>query len=616
MSRKEQVFQKYKYAWNKPPDLEVRDLETLIAEFVAADPSGSNKYLDWMVKVGTQDMTLTSYSIIEAVRSFHQHQNALTVEYVEKFWEDSGPHIYNDNYDYDLPESKPRDINSYPELWVLEGVLNIYLASKAEKDRKNKLKEQYDTILDDENYLIVVPLTHFASKTLGFGTKWCTAMKDQSTHFNNYTANGILYYVIDKLRTNQNHPLHKFAYHREFTTTYGTTFNAPDKSMGDIQNFLPPEIIKLIDHYHKNQINIETFFELMIHELEHHFKEKPTITLKPEKDGDTKFKLNLSFVSIKQNVITFAIKDFTSWRFKIKLQIDNEGISCFPTFYRGTSNYKTLSVEDTSFDRTKLIAMSRSLKKDSKVGAGRPTDLFFNHLNEQNALINYDNVYTHIIFHLIKELCVDMCDAKWNVEFKNTLDQVVSEKNMLFTLTHNDKRKFYSKEEFEFSVGFESVANKIEFTYTSEEVDGDNYNWPSLETTCQMTLSEENIKTQLKIFIDNLKENVAKGAVKKRKPTKAEIMEELRQQEEWRRRAGADRLYRKGDHIWQRAYEYIDELGRRIHDINSECYYDGNSYNGYEYCTQDSAASMLSPEQLEIIKYKLWKIQEKIKDGR
>lgn len=59
-------------------------------------------------------------------------------------------------------------------------------------------KSEYKKIYDDENYLLVVPLTHTASCKYGANTKWCTTKRDDDSDFEEHITMGVLAYLIIK----------------------------------------------------------------------------------------------------------------------------------------------------------------------------------------------------------------------------------------------------------------------------------------------------------------------------------------------------------------------------------------------------------------------------------
>lgn len=57
---------------------------------------------------------------------------------------------------------------------------------------------EYQKILDNENYLMVVPFTHEASCKYGANTKWCTTKRNDDTDFIDHVTSGLLVYIIIK----------------------------------------------------------------------------------------------------------------------------------------------------------------------------------------------------------------------------------------------------------------------------------------------------------------------------------------------------------------------------------------------------------------------------------
>jgi hypothetical protein len=57
---------------------------------------------------------------------------------------------------------------------------------------------EYDKIYEDNNYLLVAPLTHKASCKYGSNTKWCTTKRHDDMDFEEYFNSGVLVYLIIK----------------------------------------------------------------------------------------------------------------------------------------------------------------------------------------------------------------------------------------------------------------------------------------------------------------------------------------------------------------------------------------------------------------------------------
>ena len=86
------------------------------------------------------------------------------------------------------------DINSYDN-W------NAMSLAVDEADFRNEIKNSRNKVirlLDNEEWLILKPLSMESSINYGYGTTWCTSMKNESDYFHRYSSEGILIYVINK----------------------------------------------------------------------------------------------------------------------------------------------------------------------------------------------------------------------------------------------------------------------------------------------------------------------------------------------------------------------------------------------------------------------------------
>lgn len=160
---------KAKYVDN-PDLLPIKKLSNIkFDRLVKGDPSGNQKYLEWMIKqvISGDIIGVTTSYILKLVSEFHEKQDRLT----------------------------KKDLYQYSGFHELEKALKNLPPSKAELKRIQK--EGSVKIYEDNKYLIVVPKTTEASCYYGQGTKWCTAAK-KGNQFENYSSSGVLFYIIDK----------------------------------------------------------------------------------------------------------------------------------------------------------------------------------------------------------------------------------------------------------------------------------------------------------------------------------------------------------------------------------------------------------------------------------
>lgn len=141
-----------------------------------------------------------------------------------------------------------KDIFSYKTISDLEEAIQEDRRRSDEKRSLEKVKKDVVRVYEDEDFLVIKPLTYESSCVYGGGTKWCTASKTTDSHFKSYTSNGNLYYIIDKKRSQQ-HPLYKMAVHiRNKRMETAQIFNAPDTRInGELKDIFPDYIIKAIN---------------------------------------------------------------------------------------------------------------------------------------------------------------------------------------------------------------------------------------------------------------------------------------------------------------------------------------------------------------------------------
>ena len=87
-----------------------------------------------------------------------------------------------------------KDITSYKN--VQEVLKQVALAEF--KAISKELERQIHKVYEDDNWLVLRPLSRESSMKYGAGTKWCTASDSDDYQYWNYTGRGILIYTINK----------------------------------------------------------------------------------------------------------------------------------------------------------------------------------------------------------------------------------------------------------------------------------------------------------------------------------------------------------------------------------------------------------------------------------
>jgi hypothetical protein len=90
-----------------------------------------------------------------------------------------------------IPEN---DICKYSTFDDISSALSLSSLLEIEKEMESQIQKVYD----DENWVVVLPLTFESSIKYGAGTKWCTTFKNEKQYFARYWNRGILAYYINK----------------------------------------------------------------------------------------------------------------------------------------------------------------------------------------------------------------------------------------------------------------------------------------------------------------------------------------------------------------------------------------------------------------------------------
>ena len=132
-----------------------------------------------------------------------------------------------------------KDVTSYK---TMEDVMNqISIAELKLIDKE--LEKLVLKLHEDEEWLIIKPLTYESSKKYGAGTRWCTAADNEDYQFYSYTNRGILIYTINK-KTG-----YKVATFKNKDKEHGrelSFWDAEDNRVDSLELNLPDEITDII----------------------------------------------------------------------------------------------------------------------------------------------------------------------------------------------------------------------------------------------------------------------------------------------------------------------------------------------------------------------------------
>jgi hypothetical protein len=144
-----------------PPDVQ--------AEILKNDPSPNNKYLDWMGKIASIEPSLKLDTLIGDVEEFDKYQVMLG------------------------------DINRFKS----HNDLKQALMSRT-KSKKQTTKEGAQVIIDNPDFLVVVPKTQDSCAYYGNNTKWCIV--NQESYWNSYFYENTIIILLDR-RTHEKYAI-------------------------------------------------------------------------------------------------------------------------------------------------------------------------------------------------------------------------------------------------------------------------------------------------------------------------------------------------------------------------------------------------------------------------
>jgi len=161
------------------PDLN----KTLLDFIVDVDPTGG-KMLPFLIKQLRKNEKYNNHTIYDRILRafkddvFYRENIQLLEEF--KLLHEKG---YLEN----------KDLSSYND-WQ---DLRVEIIKNENKLLLKLNEKQVKTVFKNDEWLIIQPLSYEASVKYGYGTKWCTAMKDNAGSFCRYTKNGVLVYMIN-----------------------------------------------------------------------------------------------------------------------------------------------------------------------------------------------------------------------------------------------------------------------------------------------------------------------------------------------------------------------------------------------------------------------------------
>lgn len=210
-------------------------------KFAEGDPTKTNKYLEYMLKIWEKkDKNNCPNTTLELIQYIHAYDNLLP---------------YIDVKDRDIYHKKFLDV-SYLE--------NIILRADELKEEKTFIRDEHCLVLiDNDEYLMLIPKTYKANMKYGASTKWCTVTNKDDSTFNRYTKDGLLVYIISKTITERNY--FKYAIYCDYAKNSMTgeidVWNANDSKVNENdlmkRGWKPKDIMEIMVTYRTHHFSLK-----------------------------------------------------------------------------------------------------------------------------------------------------------------------------------------------------------------------------------------------------------------------------------------------------------------------------------------------------------------------
>ena len=195
------------------------------------------------------------------------------------------------------------DLTSYKTYSDLELQISLSELKLIDKEMEKQVVKLYD----NDEWLIIKPLSFLASKKYGANTKWCTTQENNPEYYLKFSRRGILIYVINKITGN------KIGVFKNIDMSYGkeiSFWNMVDERIDSMESELPSDILNIIkDDFNQTTL---TNWELLSDDE----KNKQTMWLQKNYYESKMTVCNESEISIHEN---YELSEPLSVGFRVEL---------------------------------------------------------------------------------------------------------------------------------------------------------------------------------------------------------------------------------------------------------------------------------------------------------
>lgn len=216
-------------------------------------PQQKSKYVELLYRIMKATPNLKDHSV-EIIESLTQQFDFISKEQLSKYSPIQLLWIYKfvDSF-FNFPDLKKfhkfceynerslieqNDLSTYKDFDSILHQLEIAENKAIEKE----METQVIRVVDDNEWLLLRPLTFEASKKYGASTKWCTTTEHNPEYFNKYSRRGVLIYCISKTKR------YKVAafYSLDKTEPEFSWWNEKDTRIDSLETELPQNLREMI----------------------------------------------------------------------------------------------------------------------------------------------------------------------------------------------------------------------------------------------------------------------------------------------------------------------------------------------------------------------------------
>ena len=194
----------------------IRDLKTdpnncfnVVEAIELFAPKGKSKYVDMLLRImnGTPNLKEHGDEIIshitntfdfidkEDLKKFNPIQLLLMYKFTETYFNTEDLHNFKKFCDYNERNLvEQNDLSTYKSFEDIITQVNIAEIKVEMKELENEVVRVHE----DDEWLLVRPMTFLASKKYGANTKWCTTSESNPEYFLKYGERGVLIYCMNK----------------------------------------------------------------------------------------------------------------------------------------------------------------------------------------------------------------------------------------------------------------------------------------------------------------------------------------------------------------------------------------------------------------------------------